>query len=44
MAIEEGVSFEEQTYYAHSMNTMHVVEVGRLFLENDKLFFSVKVC
>ena len=27
MAVEEGLSCEEQTYYAHSMNTMRVVEV-----------------
>ena len=44
MAVEEGLSCEEQTYYAHSMNTMRVVEVDRLFSENDKLCFSVQVC
>ena len=41
MAVEEGLSSGEQTYYAHSMNTMRVVEGDRLFSENDKLCFSV---
>ena len=44
MAIEKGLSIEEQAYYAHSMNTIRVVECERLFSENDKLCFSVQVC
>ena len=44
MAVEEGLSSKQQTYYADSMNTMRVVEDDRLFSENDKLCFSVQVC
>ena len=43
-AVDEGLSCEEQTYYAHSINTMRVVEVDKLFSKNDKLYFSVQVC
>ena len=44
MAIEEELSSEEQTYYTHSMNTMHVVEGERPVSESDKLCFNVQVC
>ena len=44
MVVEEGLSSEEQTYYAYNMNTMRVVEGDRLFSENNKLCFSVQVC
>ena len=44
MVVEEGLSSEKQNYYAHSMNTMCVVESDRLFSENDKFWFSVQVC
>ena len=43
IAIEGELSSEEQTYYARSMYTMRVVEDDRLFLENDKLCFSILV-
>ena len=42
MPVQEGLSFEEQTYYACSMNTMRIVEVDRLFSENDKLCLAYK--
>ena len=29
MAVEEGLSSEEQAYYAHSMNTMSVVNTDK---------------
>ena len=44
MVVEEGLSCVEQTYYAHTMNTMRVAEVNKLFSENDKLSFSIQVC
>ena len=43
MTVEEGLSCEEQTYYVYSKNTIRIVEVDRLFSENDKLFFSVSI-
>ena len=39
----KDISSEEQTYYAHSMNTMRVVKGDKLFSEKDKLCFSILV-
>ena len=43
MAVEGGLSSKEQTYYARSMYTMHVVEDDRLFSENDRLCFNISI-
>ena len=44
MAVEGEISYEKQSYCTCSMYTMSIVEDDRLFLENDKLCFSVSVC
>ena len=43
MAVERELSSEEQSCYARSMYTMHVVEDDRLFSENDRLCINVLV-